>query len=595
MTARARLGALLAVAVAAAPGAAVSAADAPVAEGFRAEGSNYVSVASALGSNSQEAEEKARGAALRGLFAGLGKDRLFAEVFTASPPLSLSIQVLASSKLASGYKTIVRLVIDDESVRIVERGPYMAAAVGILDRAEAGSDEADARRASAAAAEADLGAALDRYGMAIDACHVALELIDPVADPGIFSTKGKRTAPELKKILASTIADASAGVERVKKAEAALAEDESGAAAIGVADAAIAAADQAQALLDEIAPVLGDVSAYGEERLSPLRDRISTQRSGLSDSGAALDRAQAALPRGNGGFAGDKLDFARRRLDTADASLAAAYKTVDREIRDPAVRRAARAQALRWALYHEPREYVSLRGYLPFKLGGSEGALTGSPLDADANLEGAFAFGSGGVWVRSQAKLSDTDLEPGEAGGDEVAFTQSFDFGVWGKSLYFAGYRWDWLRRVDGASFPKAGAVELGLGGVYEHGASTERFRRADWLLSLSYELPYPTSDSPLWNVLNAGLDAQFRLGDLALLEASVSKRLDQLSDAGSLPQYVSVLHWSLDVGLRLPPPFSYGVEYFGDYVQPMKGDGTLGSATNFDGGHFRFFVQYSL
>lgn len=592
-----RLRAFLALAVTLGWQAAAFPADTPIAEGFRSEGSVYVSVASARGSSAKEAEEMARGTALRGLFAGLGKDRLFAEIFTASPPLALSIQVVSNNKEGSGYKALVRLEIDDESVRIVERGPYLAAAVGILDKAEAGSDEADARRANASQAEtgADLGAALGQYGMAIDACRATLDLVDPVADPSLFSTKGKRTAPELKKALAAVLAEATAGVERVKKAEAALAADESSAAALGVADSAIAAADQAQALLDESAPTLADPSAYGEDRLGPLRDRISAQRRGLSDSKSAIERAQASLPAGKSGFAGDKLDFARRRLNTADASLASAYGEIDREIRDPAARRAERAQTVRWIFQHEPREYVSLRGYLPFKLGGDEGGLTGSPFDANADLEGAFAFGSGGVWVRSQAKLADTDLEPGGAGGDEVALTQSFDFGISGKGLYFAGYTWDWLRRVDNASLPKLGAVELGLGGVYEHGASTERFHRADWLVSLSYELPYPAQDLLLQDILNAGLDAQFRLGDAALLEGWVSKRVDELSDSGSVPQFVSVLRWSIDVGFRLPPPFSFGVEYFGAYVQPVQSDGSLGPVTSFDGGHFRFFLQYSI
>ena len=101
--------------------------------------------------------------------------------------------------------------------------------------------------------------------------------------------------------------------------------------------------------------------------------------------------------------------------------------------------------------------------------------------------------------------------------------------------------------------------------------------------------------DFTLWNVLNAGFDAQFRLGKVALLEASVSKRLDELSDTDSLPQYVSVLRWSILLGLRLPPPFAFGVEYFGAYVQPLLSDGALGSATDYEGGHFRLFVQYSI
>jgi hypothetical protein len=594
-------------------------------EGFSIEGGSDLCVASGKGASAREAEDEARGAALRGLFEGLGKDRLFMEVFTASPPLSLSMRVVDSSREGSTYRALVRLEIDDESVRIVERGPYMAAAIGILDKTEAESDEADAMRASAASAEADalLGEALDRYGIAIDGCRSALELLDPVADPGIFSSKGKRTAPDLKKGLASILEQASAGVERIKTAEAALNEGESSAEALGVADAAIGSADAAQAFLDEIAPALGDASSSGEEKLLTLRDRIAMQRRTLADSKAALERAMSEQPKDEGAkgqtfasakgstfasakgstfasakgstFAKDKLDFARRRLDTADASLTAAYRRVDREIRDPAERRAERAQALRWALLHEPREYLSVRAYLPFMFSAGGQGIESSPFEGKAGLEGAFPFGDGGVWIRSQGELANTDLEPGELGGDELACTQSFDFGIWGKTLVFAGYTWDWLRRVDGESLPKFGAVELGLGGVYEHGASQERFRRADWLLSLSYELPYSMPDFTTWNVLNAGCDAQFRLGKIALLEASVSKRLDELSDADSLPRYVSVLRWSILLGLRLPPPFAFGLEYFGAYVQPLLSDGTLGSATDFEGGHFRLFVQYSI
>lgn len=598
-----RTGLALAVASAllVARGPASFAEGSPIQEGFRVEGGSDLSVASGRGTSAREAEDEARGAALRGLFEGLGKDRLFMEVFTASPPLNLSIRVVDSSREGSTYRALVRLEIDDESVRIVERGPYMAAAIGILDKAEAESDEADAMRAGAASAEADalLGEALDRYGIAIDGCRSALELLDPVADPSLFSSKGKRTAPDLKKGLASILEQASAGVERIKKAEAALNAGESSAEALGVADSAIGSADAAQSFLDEIAPALGDVSSLGQEKLVPLRDRISMQRRTLADSKAALERAMSEQPKDKGAkgstFANDKLDFARRRLDTADASLTAAYRTVDREIRDPAERRAERAQALRWALLHEPREYLSVRAYLPFMFSAGGQGIESSPFEGKASLEGAFAFGDGGVWVRSQGELANTDLEPGESGGDELACTQSFDFGIWGKTLVFAGYTWDWLRRVDGESLPKFGAVELGLGGVYEHGAAQERFRRADWLLSLSYELPYSMPDFTPWNVLNAGFDAQFRLGKIALLEASVSKRLDELSDADSLPRYVSVLRWSILLGLRLPPPFAFGVEYFGAYVQPLLSDGALGSATDFEGGHFRLFVQYSI
>ena len=73
-------------------------------------------------------------------------------------------------------------------------------------------------------------------------------------------------------------------------------------------------------------------------------------------------------------------------------------------------------------------------------------------------------WNGGGVWVRSQVKMQTLDLEPAESSGDELALTQSFDLGLGGKNMFFAGYTWDWLRHVDSESFPKTGAIKLGFG-----------------------------------------------------------------------------------------------------------------------------------
>ncbi|HET7839489.1 MAG TPA: hypothetical protein VFL04_06985, partial [Rectinemataceae bacterium] len=97
---------------------------APPAEGFRQDGSLYYATASGTGPSQGEAQENARGAALRSLFTGLGKDRLYAEVFMGSPPVGLSFTVESATKASSGYVAVVSLRIDDESIRIIERGPY---------------------------------------------------------------------------------------------------------------------------------------------------------------------------------------------------------------------------------------------------------------------------------------------------------------------------------------------------------------------------------------------------------------------------------------------------------------------------------------
>lgn len=573
-------------------------ADAQPAEGFRPEGSLYVSVARGSGPSAQAAESAARAQALNGLYDGLGLDALFAEVFSSSPPAGLSFELLDSSRSGSSYSALVQLRVDDESVRIVQRGPYLAAATSLLDKAEGISNEAESRRVSAAESEAaaELGPALGHYGMAADGCRSALGLLAPLSDPSIFSSGGKRTAPELKRVIASILAESEAGIERVRKAEAALSSDESTQSIGQVADAAVAAADEARALLDGESEALGNPSACGPERLSPLRDKLASERRSLADARESLLRAQKALPPGAGGFVLDKLAFAKDRLSSVDASLADAFASVDRELRDPAAARAARAAALRWAFLHEPREYLSIRAYLPSALGSGERGLVSSPFAAQAQVEGAFAFGGdGGIWLRSRAAYDRSDLRPGASGGDESAFTQSFDLGFWGKGLMFAGYLWDWSRRVDGVSYPKPGTFSLGFGGVYPHGRNDERFYRADWLLALSYELPYETSEFQTWKTLNGGLESQFRLGKIALFEAAVSERLDERA-AGD---YAALLRWKLGLGLRLPAPFAFGVEYTGCVVWPLLADGELGAAEkasdSSDDGRFRFYLQYSL
>jgi len=100
---------------------------------FRAEGGSYVARGSGSGALESEALERARAAALRALFAGLGKDRLFAEVFLRDPPIGLVFITEAAGKEGALFAATVSLRVDDESLRIVARGPFLAAALSLLD------------------------------------------------------------------------------------------------------------------------------------------------------------------------------------------------------------------------------------------------------------------------------------------------------------------------------------------------------------------------------------------------------------------------------------------------------------------------------
>ena len=362
--------------------------------GFSAEGGSYVAIADAIGKDAADAQEKARSAALSILFKGLGKDRLFAEVFVGSPPVGLSFALISSTAESGHVRARVSIGVDDESIRIIERGPYLAAAMALLDKAEKAAAEADERSKAGAEAEAQarLGEALVAYGMTEDSTRSGLALIENLSDSSIFSSAGKRTAPELRRALQTVRDSAASGVGRVQAAQAALEADETGKAVGESVKRAMTAADHADTLLSESNALIADPASASLDRLEPLRDKLALERRAIADAKADLSRAKDALPKDNS-YRSDELEYAKRRLSTMDASLASAHRSVDREIRDPAVRRAARARAFRWAFLHSPSEYLSVRAYLPFAVEPeNDEALSIVPFNFVAAAEGAFPW-----------------------------------------------------------------------------------------------------------------------------------------------------------------------------------------------------------
>ncbi len=571
---------------------------------FRVEGAAYIARGFGRGTSEAEAVERARGAALRALFQGLGKDRLFAEIFVKDPPIGLVFTTLTVGRAAKpapegDYEAEVALRVDDESIRIVARGPYLAAALSLLDGAEAELTAAEGllEEASRAEGEARLGEALGAYGRALDRLVSGFSLIDPLEDGSVFSAARGRGAPELKRLFAAAEERARKGIDRARAAEAALERDAAGREAEALVARALAAVADAEALLVLERAPLSEPSAYGPERLASLRDRLDLELRSLRDTRAALVRGRASLAE-RSGYLADKFAFALRRLDSAETSLAAARRAVDRELRDPAVRRAARARLVRGIFLHEPTESLALRaaGPLGLALDQGESAYTAAlPFDLALRAEGAFPFGSGGLWLATGLASGFQELSA-MASGLERSLGSSFDLGFWGRrGLLFAGYGWDWMRAVDGGGDePKNGSIRLGLGGVSRrHGdGAREALPRADWLLAFSYELPISESGLYARDVLNGGLEGRFRLGSLALLEAAVAHRVHRDKNApGGLD---AVLSWSLALGLRLPPPFTWGLEYRGSRAWALDAEGGIAGGER-KAESLRLFLEYAL
>jgi len=115
---------------------------------------------------------------------------------------------------------------------------------------------------------------------------------------------------------------------------------------------------------------------------------------------------------------------------------------------------------------------------------------------------------------------------------------------------------------------------------------------RADWLLGLSYELPLQTEGLVLANVLNAGIEGQFRLGSIALLEFGAAHRVRR--EPSSPSKLDGLLSWSLAFALRLPKPFAWGLEYSGSRAASLGESGSYEGEARLEQG-LRFFLEYAL
>ena len=260
---------------------------------------------------------------------------------------------------------------------------------------------------------------------------------------------------------------------------------------------------------------------------------------------------------------------------------------MDREIRNPAIVRAKRAQTARWLLLHEPTRRLSLRVYSPF--GFDPASKDFSPIETNRiefGLAAEKTFGdTSGLWLRTTLRKDDAVVALPE-GTKNTGYSQALDLGFYGKGMLGVGFGWDWLRRSDGESLQRKSVLRAFAGGM------TGQPRTPLWLAVLSWELPYDTDeftgvDGLLWyNTLNFGLDGTLRLGSFAELDAGLSWRARETVVAGgSLDE---VFRYAIGAGFRLPKPLLWGIEYAG-HIASASGTDQAVSAS-----YVRLYLEYT-
>jgi hypothetical protein len=282
------------------------------------------------------------------------------------------------------------------------------------------------------------------------------------------------------------------------------------------------------------------------------------------------------------------MDVVRRRIDSTSDYIGKTKSTVDREIRDPAINRAKRAQSIRWLLLHEPSGALSFRFYTPFGLDPSSNDIefidTGR-LEFGLHAEGAFGSGNG-VWIATSLKKEDAILSGVDTFGSHyksTGYSQTLDLAFYGRGFFGFGASWDWLRKLEGENVEKRLAMRAMLGGMQESHA------RLGWLAAISWEIPYDlgTGQFEADNVFNAGLDTLLRLGTAVELNGNIALRPRE----SGIDTYDSTLRYAVGAGFRLPKPFLWGIE-FGGHSAWMLG---AAESDHSSASHVRMFVEYSL
>jgi hypothetical protein len=551
---------------------------------FRVEGPDYIAEASGRGATEAEAQNDALRTAIAVVMDSLGKDTLFTELFLKNPPVTMSWKKLSAQKGATAWTVKLRLVVDDESLRLLYNVSYVSTVSTLLDGAEAKLGDAERLSLSARKAETDgeLGRAMSLYWQVRDACDSGLSLLAPIGDAVVFSTSGKKKAPELREVLEAMRGTSISGYDRIKEAERSLAEDGELKSVLSSLEAIEKEVAEAESWVDSIADRAARIEGTPKAELEAWSVELGIKGRALSDSRLALGRVEENTPKSKALVHG-RIDVARRRIDNMNDYVKITKAEIDREIRFPAIARAKRTQGVKRAILHEPTGALSVRIYSPF---GVDPAATDFEIidtkrfEYSLRAEGAFGK-ERGLWVSTLLRKDDAVLTGLTAGGDPLrntGYAQSVDAGVHGRGLFGGGVSWDWLRRLDGENVPKRFALRALAG------ALDEERRMAAWLAVLSWEFPYDMADFAMANYLNIGFESFVRFSKTVELGAGLALRPRQ-----TIGGYDACLTYSVGAGIRVPKPFLWGLEFAGNAARPIEG-GDIDSNS-----YFRLFAEYSL
>lgn len=575
-------------------------------DAFYQDVNGYHGFGSAGAESRADAERLARAAALAQIFDALAKDEFFVNLFISDWPQQIQQQVLTVEEGAGRFQVSVQVTIPVEPINLAERS-YESQVALLLDSTFELISEAQRRIALATQAEENMdnGTAADLYGQARRDLRSASVLLDPIGDGSVISSDGL-TPASLRQLLAAATRRVDEGVARIET----------------LRDSQLQSADLARTrdsvkiLADEVEAIFGTTREL--QPLSPFYDLprevlegYLSRVTGNLDRLALLDERLRSIGSSvdeSGSLLRQDIDLALDDVAYAETVLGRFRAEIELEIRNPRLQRQAAAKAwadfgesllegVGWFFLHEPLGVVSFRYTLPFAIPVQAPATVRNGFDAHLMAQGAFDRGELGIWVRTMAEFRGDTAFDGSVDRGYRSFTQGVDFGLYGDLLVGIGFGWDWSRRVVvGDAELEAvhtNRISAHLGTVPQGGL------RPDFLVSLAYQLPPASPPFGALYYLNASLSVGIDLGTILRLEAAFRSVPFQAGDVAGLEGvalYSALAHelgWSLWAGLRLPPPFTIGVGFRGDYYGRFSPEGAVvGTAADHVG--FFFSIDYT-
>ncbi len=279
-----------------------------------------------------------------------------------------------------------------------------------------------------------------------------------------------------------------------------------------------------------------------------------------------------------------KISLAEQELKSQEEKLEKYRRELKTEIRTPYIvrRERARRRAQFWGgvgeffFTHESKDRVALRYTLPV-VGVFPRKFPvhyRSPLDFRLRLEGSLK----GLWLRSSTARETLDGFNG--GKNTAALEQQVALGLGDERVKGVGFGWDW-------AFWEHGSGRLPAryrAAVFLVGQNEEK-ERADWVLSLQYQLPQPGGEFLPAYYLNGEGNVLARLGDHLVFEGgarSFCLESPRSEWEGKGPYAEDLQYWRdgyIGVGVRFPGPFLWQLRYVNEASGALAGTG-IGALT---------------